>query len=258
MSVENNKTLNPAIKLKYLKPQCEGPAYQAIAGLELSDVNCQITVDILKGRFGQQQIILNSHIDALLKINAVKSGDVIERRMFYDAIEIHCRGTQSLAVDPKAYETVLANLLLQKLPEEVQLIVSRKLNKQYKDKDATESDWELSKLTELLKTELEAFCRGKHSTSYCHVITDINEHKRILRKAGRCFLCLRKAGHLERDCDSWIRCFRCKDHHHIALCEKNIKFVGSQPDGEPKQGYLDRVKTKTDSSCQTSPPVQIQ
>ena len=26
------------------------------------------------------------------------------------------------------------------------------------------------------------FCRGKHSTSYCHVITDINERKRILRK----------------------------------------------------------------------------
>ena len=46
--------------------------------------------------------------------------------------------------------------MLQKLPEEVQLIVSRKLNEEYKDKDATESDWELSKLTEVLKTELEA------------------------------------------------------------------------------------------------------
>ena len=36
------------------------------------------------------------------------------------------------------------------------------------------------------------------------------------------------------------------------LCEKNIKLVGSQPDGEPKRGYSDKVKTKTDSSCQTS------
>ena len=83
-----------------------------------------------------------------------------------------------------------------------------------------QSDWELSKL-EFLKTELEArekchqsyqgkssttkkhataaalitadgqtnctFCRGKHSTCYCHVITDIKERKRILRKAGRRF-----------------------------------------------------------------------
>ena len=188
----------------------------------------------MKGRIGQRQIILNSHIDALLKINPVKSGDVIELRKFYDAIEIRCRGLQSLGVDPKAYGTVLVNLLLQKLPEEVQLIISRKLNEEYKDKDATESDWELSKLTEFLKTELEArekchqsyqgkssttkkyataaalitgdgktnctFRRGKHSTSYCHVITDINECKRILRKAGRCFLRLHKAGHLARDC----------------------------------------------------------
>ena len=176
--------------------------------------------------------------------------------------------------------------MLQELPEEVQLIVSRKLNKEYKDKYATESDWELSNLTEFLKTEIKArgkchqsyqgkffttekcttaaalitgdgktnctFCGSKHSTSYCHVITDINERKRILRKAGRCFLCLRKSGHLARDCDSSIRYFRCKGHHHIALCEKNIKFVGSQPDGEPKRGYSDKVKTKTDSSCQTS------
>ena len=29
--------------------------------------------------------------------------------------------------------------------------------------------------------------------------------------------------------------------------------MGSQPDGEPKRGYSDRVKTKSDSSCQTSP-----
>ena len=45
--------------------------------------------------------------------------------------------------------------------------------------------------------------------------------------------------------------FQCKGHHHIVLCEKNIKFVGSQPDGEPKRGYSDKVKTKTDSSCQS-------
>ena len=39
-----------------------------------------------------------------------------------------------------------------------------------------------------------------------------------------------------------------------SLCEKNIKFVGSQPDGEPKRGYSDKIKTERDSSCQTSPP----
>ena len=78
---------------------------------------------------------------------------------------------QSLGVDPKAHGTVLVNLLFQKLPEEVQLIISKKLNEEYKDKDATESDWELSKLTEFLQTELEAgekchqSYQGKSSTA---------------------------------------------------------------------------------------------
>ena len=57
VSVENKKTLSPAIKLEYLKTQSEGPAHQAIAGLELSDANYQIAVEILKDRFGQRQII---------------------------------------------------------------------------------------------------------------------------------------------------------------------------------------------------------
>ena len=39
VSVDNNKTLSPAIKLEYLKTQCEVPTYQAIAGVELSDAN---------------------------------------------------------------------------------------------------------------------------------------------------------------------------------------------------------------------------
>ena len=68
VSVENNKTVSPAIKLEYLKSQCEGPASQAIAGLELSDANYQNDVDILEGSFGQRQIILNSHIDELLTL----------------------------------------------------------------------------------------------------------------------------------------------------------------------------------------------
>ena len=82
------------------------------------------------------------------------------------------------------------------------------------------------------------FGRSKHSTSYCHVITDVNERKRILRKAGRCFLCLRKAGHLARECNSLIRCFRCKGHYYIALCEENIKFFGQSFRWGTKAGIL--------------------
>ena len=117
------------MKLEYLKIQSKVATYQAIVCLDLSDSNYKVAIDILKGRFGQCQIILNSHIYALKKINALpKTADVSEVRTFYDTVEIHCRGLQSLGVDPKTYGTVLVNLLSQKLPEEIQLIISRKLS----------------------------------------------------------------------------------------------------------------------------------
>ena len=42
-----------------------------MAGFELSDANYKTVVDILKGRFGHRQTILDSHIDALLTINTL-------------------------------------------------------------------------------------------------------------------------------------------------------------------------------------------
>ena len=87
-----------------------------------------------------------------MKINAQhKIADVSEVMRFYDTVEIHCTGLQSSGVDPKTYGTVLVNLLLQKLPEEIQLIISRKLSELHGDED-----WELPKLLEILKVEIEA------------------------------------------------------------------------------------------------------
>ena len=64
------------------------------------------------------------------------------------------------------------------------------------------------------------FCHGNHVTAGCHVVTNIQERRNILRRNGRCFLCLRKAGHLAKDCDASIKCFNCRGNHHVALCDK--------------------------------------
>ena len=33
------------------------------------------------------------------------------------------------------------------------------------------------------------FYKGNHNTVECHVVTDVQERKKILRNTGRCFLC---------------------------------------------------------------------
>lgn len=38
-------------------------------------------------------------------------------------------------------------------------------------------------------------------------------------KQGRCFICLRRGGHLASNCDSNIQCFGCQGRHHLAVCD---------------------------------------
>ena len=128
------------------------------------------------------------------------------------------------------------NLLLQILPEEIQLIISRKLNELHGDEN-----WELPKFFEILKVEIKVreesstgktvskrsanataaactyyckhwenllyiLCKGNHHTVEYHVVTNIQERKKMFRRAGR-FFCLRKVEHSARNCDACIKCF---------------------------------------------------
>ena len=72
------------------------------------------------------------------------------------------------------------------------------------------------------------FCRGKHPSFDCQVVTNLQERKNILRKTGRCFLCLRRGSHISRDCKSSVKCHICNGHHHMSLCFRNPKVGGSQ------------------------------
>ena len=63
-----------------------------------------------------------------------------------------------------------------------------------------------------------SYCRQSHSSSSCTVITDIAQRKAILKRAGRCFMCL-KRHHLIRDCRSPARFSRCNGRHHTSICK---------------------------------------
>ena len=89
-------------------------------------------------------------MDTLLKVNQIrKHADTTELRKFFDLIETHSRGLQSLGVDPQTY--ILVNVLLQKLPEGIQLIISRKMLETLENED-----WDLTNMLLILKQEIEA------------------------------------------------------------------------------------------------------
>ena len=62
------------------------------------------------------------------------------------------------------------------------------------------------------------YCRREHTSAKCNVITDVQARKAILRNKGKCFGCL-KSGHVIRNCQSRMECWRCKRRHHISICD---------------------------------------
>ena len=69
--------------------------------------------------------------------------------------------------------------------------------------------------------KVRVYCGGKnHLSTRCNTIIHIETRRNILKKAGRCFLCLSK-GHLKKHCKVKYSCVKCdsKDHN-VSICDK--------------------------------------
>ena len=123
-------------------------ALETVQGLALTDANYKEAVTILQQRFGNRQQIIDKHMDQLLKADSVTSPrNVVGLRRLFDSIESHIRSLNSLGVKVESYSSLLSSVLLNKLPEEIQLLVSRKV---------PEKDWGLTSLLEVFEEELQA------------------------------------------------------------------------------------------------------
>ena len=277
-------------KFNYLNSLLEGTAASAIAGLSLTEENYDSAVELLNNRFGKCQVIISSHMDSMLNLESVvNAADIKGIRQLYDEMEIHIRSLQSLGVSSESYGTLLVPVILNKIPEELRLLISRKF-----DKDK----WEVSEILMAFKEELEArercvlmkassssspqrngmqsrgkapftasalnagknnstspsctFCSQHHASSKCSIVTNVAARRAILRKKGKCFLCL-TSGHLARNCSSHLKCFKCGNHHHTALCEKDShRFESGAQQSQRVSQFPPRSGGGTSTMCVNS------
>ncbi len=231
-------------KFNYLTSLLESSAAEAIAGLSITSANYEEAISTLKGRFGNTQLIINQHMEALLGVASVTSHNHTRSlRKLYNTVEAHIRGFRSLGVSTESYGGLLASVLVNKLPPEIKLIVSRVV---------TGEKWELDRVMRIFEEELNAReriaisnpsgspevsnsqrkkqprlptatalysstsastsvtcanCDKNHFLALCTTITDVTARKEILSKTSRCFVCLRK-NHLSRECRSRFSCKR--------------------------------------------------
>ena len=61
-------------KFRHFKTLLEGQALTVIAGIQMTGANYENAIEILRDRFAQRNIIVNSHMEALLNLQKVFFG----------------------------------------------------------------------------------------------------------------------------------------------------------------------------------------
>ena len=146
-AVHNNSKLTPVDKFTYLKSLLEGTAANTVAGLTLTSENYEKAITMLKDRFGNRQIIITSHLENLTKISKVESvSDVNGLRNLFDMVEGNIRGLESMDIKSDMYGCFLMPLLMQKLPEEFRVLITR---------DQSSELWDLQNVMSAFNKELK-------------------------------------------------------------------------------------------------------
>ena len=93
------------------------------------------------------------------------------------------------------------------------------------------------------------FCKKAHPSVNCNIVSNCAARKEILKREGRCFVCLKKS-HLARQCTSNIRCFRCKKRHHASVCEQPPESIQT---AEARNLSTNSAQSLIQSQTQTNP-----
>lgn len=248
-AVHSRQSLHKIEKFNYLKGYLKGSAAAAIEGLLLTPENYDIAIEALQDRFGKRDIIINAHMTLLLGIQAVKrSSDTRSLRRFLDTVTIQVRSLNALGVLSESFSTLLCPILIKAMPPDLVLELHRQQR----------SELSVSKLIEFLKYEVESrertsmvhaglghqeanhksseerksfsaaallsveenkciFCKDDHKSSVCTAKSAKEKHE-ILRRDGRCYICLGPR-HLAKNCKRKTeRCEVCSKRHHASLC----------------------------------------
>ena len=98
-SADTNDSLSDVEKFNYLRSLCEQGAASTHSWLSTNRCTLQGCCGPIKERFGNVDVVNNSHMDRLLKLSQLNnSNDVRKLLVLYDSIKAHVRGLQALDV----------------------------------------------------------------------------------------------------------------------------------------------------------------
>ncbi|XP_040077410.1 uncharacterized protein LOC120849287 [Ixodes scapularis] len=239
-------------RFKYLKSYLTGKAAAAIEGLAVTAENYKVAIDLLKERFGQQELIIESHLSRLLEIKPVHdSRSVNALRALYDEVETGVRSLDALGVQSDTYGTMLLTVLRKVVPADLSL----EYNRRSASRTVTKHN-KLRDFLDFLKIEIESRERSLYGSGHSVPRTEDQRSFRARRDqqsryppsasvlttaAGldenNCVFC-KSGAHLTADCTSSMtnderkrvlkaenRCYRCTKKNHRAKDCRSAKWL---------------------------------
>jgi len=148
--VHTNPSLTGIEKFNYLRAQLDGEAARTASGLSLTDANYEQSISLLESRFGKKQRIIHVHIQALVDL-PLPSNTAASLRQFYDSIECHIRGLQSLGKSMEPFGDFLIPIVFGKLPSVVKKNLTR---------DHPSDEWTIDELQAAIDKEITVLEAG--------------------------------------------------------------------------------------------------
>ena len=116
-------------KFTYLKSFLTGEASRAVKGIAVTTENYEEAMQVLDERYGNVQIIVNSHFEELTKLPALHNNDdTAKLRDLYHKIETNLRRLRAVGIQADTYGCILVQMMKNKLPKEINLLLSRKFD----------------------------------------------------------------------------------------------------------------------------------
>ena len=128
-TIHSKRNISNIDKFGYLTLFLCKSAYDTISGLALTNQNYLEAAKLLKNRYGNAELLINSYMEQFVQLDKIeKSNDIIRLQMFYNKVEINIRSLKSLNNEPSSEGSLLIPALTSKLPTDLRLLFVRKVS----------------------------------------------------------------------------------------------------------------------------------
>ena len=150
-TIHTNPSLQNVDKFKYLKCHLTGQASDLVAGIDITNVNYDIAINLLEERYNKSHVMREVHYSRLINLQP-PSYKTSSLRAFHDETEKHIRALNSLGINVNTPE--LLYILKSKLPRPV-------LERLQQQKDSN-TEWTM----EIFRKEFQSYVGMKEDTEY--------------------------------------------------------------------------------------------